>query len=273
MVYQPKNSDRYLVFNPKGQTLIEKIESSISAFHLAVKNNLHFRINDTDGVQLVEYFTSITDWWNRDWEYSEGKVVDVDISHLHEHQKRLLKTNSLLSEYKDCNVIHLNGIGNFSGYLKDLKYSNQQIFDYLFEVETILHDEYQEILDRVIYSQHIFVNLDDLNVSQVKRYIDYLINDGKKVFFSSSNLVLINQLTEQYPKSVFKTLTSSGLTFDTTYNFNDKKLKSIIFQLLLMRDISPKIISNKKITNFLFGFNHTIQKENIDHIDLYKINI
>ena len=71
MDYVPTLSNKFIVFNSTNQTLIEKLHSSVAAFIFAKTHGWNFRINDTEGIPLVEYFTSKINWWERDWDSKE----------------------------------------------------------------------------------------------------------------------------------------------------------------------------------------------------------
>lgn len=270
MKYKPTNKDKYLVFNPTNQTLIEKLHSAISVFHLAVRNGMEFRINDTEGIELVQYFTSEIQWWETDWKDDNYVVGSLTIT---DGSKNLIKTNRVMKDVQHCNVVHINSKGDFAKHIKLKPYTNKQVFDYLFEIETLYYKNYKYLFNRVSFDPHLIVNVDDMSIEQSETLIGELINRGNKVFLSTFNVDLLNQLRLTYDRSSLKSITSNTLDINNNSITDTEDVLSIVFQILLMNDISHKVISNKDMETLYVSLIERGTTFNHDSVlNLYEIN-
>ena len=270
MKYNPTNKGKYLVFNPTNQTLVEKLYSAISVFHLAVRNNMEFRINDTEGVKLVKYFTSVHQWWYTDWE-DESHVKGV--IKIKDNVDNLIKTNRIMNDVQHCDVIHVFSKGDFSDNIKLKPFTNKEVFDYLFAIESLYFKNYKYILNKISVDPPIIVNIDDMDIESATTFIGELINQGNKVFLSTFNIDLLNVLRSVHDKSVLKTISSNSLNIKDSELGEFEDELSTVFQILLLNDMSHKVISNSSLELLYVSLKErsTIMKYNKD-LNLYEIN-
>lgn len=274
MNYVPTLSNKFIVFNSTNQTLIEKLHSSVAAFIFAKTHGWNFRINDTEGIPLVEYFTSKINWWERDWdirEYTYGRLNLLDIPN---DSLNLFETDSFNSVYNECDVIHLYSNRDLLNYLdfnKGEDFKNTLLS--LFKIENKYYDNFINILERLIMESHLIMNVDDLTYEQSKNLIIKKIKDGEKVFLSGGSKKLVRELKRKYPKYQFKCLTINDNKLDDNSIIDETQVISMIFQIFIIIKLDNKLICNNHIEKFIKDLhsNYETMKYDGDNL-LYKID-
>jgi len=245
-------SNKYIVFNTVNKTLVEKLHSSVIAFMFSKINGWEFRINDTEGIHLVEYYTSMVEWWSSDWREIDGVKGRLNLIDINDENIEMLNNKTFNEQYKDCDIVHLYSNSDLLKYLnvEGLKSFNV-LFLNLFNIEEKFYDNFISIYEKLIMEPHLIMNVDDLSYDESKKLIISKINEGNKVFLSGGETKLVRDMKTKFPKYQFKSITSDTIKFDDKSVIEKVQVLSMIYQIHLMMKSNNLVICNNIIEKFI----------------------
>jgi len=266
--------NKYIVFNTTNKTLVEKLHSSVFAFIFSKINGWEFRINDTEGIRLVEYYTSKVNWWSSDWKEIDGVNGRLNLLNIDDNNIEILNKVTFNNTYKDCNIVHLYSGSDLLNYLNidDLPSLNE-VFLTLFNIEDEFYDNFISIYEKLIMEPHLIMNVDDLSHNESKKLITSKIKEGKKIFLSGGESKLVREIKTKFPRYQFKSITTDTIKFDDVDVIEKLQVLSMVYQIHLMVKSHNLVICNRKIDKFIkdlhIGYNK-IQYE--ESKELYEFN-
>lgn len=271
MEYNAPNNQKFLVYNPTNQTLIEKLYYSVSCFILAIANGWEFRINDTEGVKLVEYLGSYYPWWETDWAES-NKIGRFNIKNIDKDNTKFITNYTLTDLYPNADVIMVYSNSNILTHiLNNKKYKTYlgktigvdniffNCFEYLFEFEMEYFGNFEYLFDKVSETPHLGVYIQNVNNKSSYRFIKNHIEKGQNIFISG-NYDLISNLKKSYNKSYLKTIRKETLDYSKV-NLTNEETLTILYEIFLLKNLDSKIFEPEGILYALFKNLHPNKKE------------
>jgi len=271
MKYEAPNNQKFLVYNPTDSTLIEKLYYSVSCFILAVANGWEFRINDTEGVKIVDYLTSNYSWWKQDWMESKsfGRMFIKD---LNSDNVKFITNYTLSDLYPKAETVMIYSNSNILKYvLSNKTYSkniNQNIdvknlfydvFDYLFEFEHEYYSNFEYLFDKINEVPHLGIHIKEMDTRIIYKFIKENIEKGQRVFITG-DYNLIQKLKKSYNKSYLKTISKPNLDYDKR-NLTHEETLIILYEIFLLKYSDSKMFEPTGKMYELFKNLHTTEKE------------
>lgn len=282
MVYDAKNNDKFIVYNPTDQSLFEKIYNSIPCFVLAVVNGWEFRINDTEGIKLVKYLTSQYPWWRNDWVEKQERGR-LNIKNITKDDIMFLSENKLEDLYPKTKVLYVSNDSNIIPYLLDNNDNKDVIenlvgektnlfkhmFHYLYQLESEYFYNFQYIFNKVMNSPHVGFYINGLNHEQIIPEIENELEKGNKIFFSG-DYDLIQTFINKINRRDFKSISKKNINHN---DMDEESILTLLYELFIFMYLGTKIIHTDSVIKELLIDTHNKVDERIIGEDIKLIEI
>lgn len=262
--YNPKKSNKFLVYRSNSGGFGDRIFGAISTFIYAYVNDYQFRIENFEPVSFVEVFTSPYSWWETDWINNPMKRGRLNVESSYEEYEKIFSTGTIEDHFPESDCISVYANQNFISYIfKNRIYRDKlskegitedNVFQYAMNFLFELEDEYMK---NYIYLKHKLLmgsnhlvgvhlrtnwnwnDVPEISDSTVDRFveaIDTYSQPNSRVLLCTDHTPLIQILKDRLPQYDIKTIKGEPTHLAKNENHQISDLLKIVYEIMLLAD-------------------------------------
>ena len=273
------NLDRYkpienhfIVYSNKSGNFSDRINGIVSSFLLALVNDYHFRIDDSN-LRLNDIFISNIDWNNEDWDKLDlrrgrlnlnGVVKKTDWFSKETIHNYFPNTQSLHMFINENAIPYIFNNPNYSDKLKELGLQLETSFSQLLTVLFKFNDKYQKnynfLIDKLYEDgsspMGVHIRTRNVNESTINYFVDAIKKNSypnSKVFISSDDDNLIGYIKNTLPKIKIISLPYNNV-LDNDYDNTEVDMVKFYYELFIQANCLKHIISHWSTYSQIISF-------------------
>lgn len=264
--------NRFIVYSNKNENFSDRINGIVSSFLLALINDYHFRIDDSN-LRLEDIFISEIEWNNKDWNTLNLRRGRLNLNSIAK-ETYWISEDTIGERFPNTQSIHIFLTENTIPYIfNNPKYSNKlkeldleletafsQLLTTLFQFNKKYQKNYNFLIDKLYEDgsspMSVHIRTKNVNETTINYFIDAIKKNSypnSKVFISSDDDNLIGYIKNTLPKIKIISLPYNNL-LDNDYNNTEVDMVKFYYELFIQANCIKHIISHWSTYSQIISF-------------------
>ena len=262
--YNPKKSDKFLVYRSNSGGFGDRVFGAVSTFILAYVNDYQFRIENFNPVSFVEIFQSPYQWWLTDWKEIPMKRGRLNLESVYDFNSDIFSKGVIEDYFPESDCISVYANQNFISYIfqNELYRSKllregitednafQYAMNYIFELEDEYKKNYVFLKHKLLMGSNHMVgvhlrtnwnwrDVPEIDDATVDRFVDAINTYSQKnsrILLCTDHTPLVNVIKNRLPQYDIKTVKGEPVHLAKNAKHDITDLLKIVYEILLLAD-------------------------------------